>query len=111
MTFNRLYFISRKIDFHNMAKRKKGICRSRVCVVLFLLILAGASLFNIMSVLQATSRISSVEKEPVEYDVLFHRQSSKSVLPPVYRTKEKTVLSKAGKLLGKYYLNSIRFTF
>jgi len=59
---------------------------------------------NIMSVLQATSRISSTEKEPVEYDVLFHGQSSKSVLPPAYWTKEKTVASKAGKLLGNRYL-------
>lgn len=110
MTFNRFYF-SRKTDFHNMAKRKKGISRGRVCIVLFLLILAGTSLLNIMSVLQTTSRTSSAEKEPVEYDVLFHRQSLKSVLPPVYWTREKTVLSKAGKLSGKYYLNSIGFTF
>ena len=95
-----------------MAKRKKGISRSRVCVVLFLLILAGTSLLNIMTVLQTTSRTSSAEKEPVEYDLLFHRRhSSKSVLPPVYWTKEKSVLSKAGKLLGKYYLNSSRLTF
>ncbi|XP_020618478.1 protein O-linked-mannose beta-1,2-N-acetylglucosaminyltransferase 1-like [Orbicella faveolata] len=78
-----------------MAKRKKGISRGRVCIVLFLLILAGTSLLNIMSVLQTTSRTSSAEKEPVEYDVLFHRQSLKSVLPPVYWTREKTVLSKA----------------
>ena len=88
-----------------MAKRKKGISRSRVCVVLFIFILAGTSLLNIMSILQTTSRTSSDEKEPVEYDMLFHRQSSKSVLPPVYWTKEQTVLSKA----GEFYSN--RFTF
>ena len=84
-----------------MAKRKKGISRRRICVALFILILVGTSLLNIMSVLQTTSRTSSAEKEPVEYDTLFHKQSSKSVLPPVYWTKEKTVLSKAGKVLGK----------
>ena len=94
-----------------MAKRKKGISRSRVCVVLFILILAGTSLLNILSVLQTTSRTSGAEKQPVEYDMLFHGKSSDSVLPPVYWTKEKTVLSKAGKLLGKYSLNTIRFTF
>lgn len=87
-----------------MAKRKKGIPRSRVCVIIFILILAGTSLLNILSVLQTTSRTSSAEKEPVEYDMLFHRKSSKSVLPPVYWTKENTIFSKAGKLLGKYSL-------
>ena len=51
-------------------------------------------------------------KQPVEYDMLFHGKSSDSVLPPVYNwTQEKTVLSKAGKLLGKYSLNTNRFTF
>ena len=95
-----------------MAKRKKGISRSRVCVVLFILILAGTSLLNILSVLQTTSRTSGAEKQPVEYDMLFHGKSSDSVLPPVYNwTQEKTVLSKAGKLLGKYSLNTNRFTF
>ena len=91
-----------------MAKRK-GISRCRVCVVLFILILAGTSLLNsILSVLQTTSRTSSAEKEPVEYDMLFHRKSAlKSVLPPVHWKKEKTVLSKAGKLLGKCYLSLI----
>lgn len=84
-----------------MAKRKKGISRSRVCVVVFILILAGTSLLNIMFVLHTTSRTTSAEKEPVEYDVLFHRRSSNSVLPPVYWTKEITFQSKAGKLLGK----------
>ena len=71
-----------------MAKRKKGISRCRVCVVLFILILAGTSLLNILSVLQTTSRTSSAEKEPVEYDMLFHRKSAlKSVLPPVHLEK------------------------
>ena len=94
-----------------MAKRKKGISRSRICVVLFILILAGTSLLNIMSILQTTSRTSRNEKEPVEYDMLFHKQSSISVLPPVYWTKEKTVQSKAGKLLGKCCRDSNSFTF
>ena len=82
-----------------MAKRRKGVSRSRVCVVLFILILAGTSLLNILSVLQTTSRTSSAEKQPVEYEMLFHRKSAlKSVFPPVHWTKEKTVASKVGKL-------------
>ena len=78
-----------------MAKRKKGISRSRVCFVVFIVILVGTSLLNIMFILHTTSRATNAEKEPMEYGMRFQRLSSTSV----YRTLTKSAPVKTGKLL------------
>ena len=81
-----------------MAKRKKGISRSRVCLVLLIVILVGTLLLNLTFILHTTSRATNVEKEPMEYDMRFHKLASNSMTPSVYWTKEKTPQSKTGKI-------------
>lgn len=82
-----------------MPKRKKGTSRSRICLLVFILILAGTLLLNILFMLQTTSsRRTSAEKEPMEYDYRFHRILPNSVAPSVqYWMNEKTSLPIAGK--------------
>lgn len=82
--------------YFTMAKRKKGICRGRVCLVVFLVFLAGTSLLNVMFILQTTSRTTSAEKEPMEYDIRFHSLTTNSVSSSVNWTKERKPSSSTG---------------
>lgn len=69
-----------------------------MCLVVFIVLLAGTSLLNIMFILNTTSRATNVKKEPMEYDMRFHRLSSNSISPSVYWPKERAPVSKAGKI-------------
>lgn len=65
-----------------MARKKKGSWTSRICAVVIILALAGTMSMNILFILHTTSRGTSQEKEPMEYDHKFHNVPQISVAPP-----------------------------
>ncbi|KAL9954720.1 hypothetical protein ACROYT_G042291 [Oculina patagonica] len=58
-----------------------------------------------MFILNTTSRATNVEKEPMEYDMRFHRLSSNSISPSVYWPKERAPISAISRAESTGYLD------
>jgi len=80
-------------------KRKKGISKSRVVIIVLILILGSTSLFNIMFMLHTASKLTDREEEPIKHGSRIHEHSPISVPTALYWRKGESFNSITGKLL------------
>ena len=82
-------------------KRKKGISKNRLAIIVLIVILGSTSLFNIMFMLHTASKLTNTDKGPVEiYGFGIQTQSPMSLPSALYWKKEKASTSITGKCLN-----------